>query len=155
MGVSTKLKGDVAEQSVTLIALKHGWEVLHPVGDRLPYDLVLAPNAGCFVRIQVKAAYLSGGAYVIESRKCKTNRVHSRHESYVPGAFDFAIGHIAETEQYFVFPISVFLEYAGQITLYRKDSKTKKLPRAKEYEGRWDLLEDFVKPSAQVLPLVG
>ncbi|MEL6924208.1 MAG: group I intron-associated PD-(D/E)XK endonuclease [Bacteroidota bacterium] len=39
--MDTKLKGDIAEQSVMLYALKQGWGVLNPIGDRLPYDLVL------------------------------------------------------------------------------------------------------------------
>ncbi|MEJ2720029.1 MAG: group I intron-associated PD-(D/E)XK endonuclease, partial [bacterium] len=38
--MNTKLKGDVAEQAAVLKALKQGWGVLKPVGDRLPYDLV-------------------------------------------------------------------------------------------------------------------
>lgn len=37
----TKQKGDIAEQAVTLFALRQGWGVLNPIGDRLPYDLVL------------------------------------------------------------------------------------------------------------------
>jgi len=38
--MDTKLKGDIAEQTAILQALKRGWGVLKPVGDRLPYDLV-------------------------------------------------------------------------------------------------------------------
>ncbi len=38
--MNTKQKGDIAEQAAILQALKRGWGVLHPVGDRLPYDLV-------------------------------------------------------------------------------------------------------------------
>jgi hypothetical protein len=38
--MDTKLKGDIAEQAVVLYALKQGWGVLRPVGDRLAYDLV-------------------------------------------------------------------------------------------------------------------
>jgi PD-(D/E)XK endonuclease len=34
--MDTKLKGDIAEQAVILNALKQGWGVLKPVGDRLP-----------------------------------------------------------------------------------------------------------------------
>jgi len=36
----TKLKGDVAEQAVILKALKQGWGVSVPIGDRHTYDLV-------------------------------------------------------------------------------------------------------------------
>ncbi len=41
MNTDTKLKGDIAEQAVIYNALKKGWGVLKPIGDRLPYDLVL------------------------------------------------------------------------------------------------------------------
>jgi hypothetical protein len=43
--MDTKLKGDVAEQAATLYALKRGWGVLKPIGDRLPYDLVFDVNS--------------------------------------------------------------------------------------------------------------
>jgi hypothetical protein len=38
--LSTKLKGDITEQAAILHALKRGWGVLKPIGDRLSYDLV-------------------------------------------------------------------------------------------------------------------
>ena len=38
--MSTRLNGDIAEQAAILHALKRGWGILKPVGDRLPYDLV-------------------------------------------------------------------------------------------------------------------
>jgi len=50
--MSTKLRGDIAEQAAVLHALKRGWGVLRPVGDRLPYDLVF-DIAGALVKIQV------------------------------------------------------------------------------------------------------
>lgn len=42
--MTTKKKGDVAEQAVILEGLKRGWGVLTPIGDRLPYDLVFDIN---------------------------------------------------------------------------------------------------------------
>ncbi len=53
--MDTKLKGDIAEQAVILFALKQGWGVLQPVGDRLPYDLVLDVE-GRLIKVQVKCA---------------------------------------------------------------------------------------------------
>jgi hypothetical protein len=38
--MSTKLKGDIAEQAVILRLLELGWGVSKPIGDRLPYDLI-------------------------------------------------------------------------------------------------------------------
>lgn len=54
--MDTKLKGDIAEQSVALYALKQGWGVLKPLGDRLPYDLVFDVGKSLF-KIQVKSAW--------------------------------------------------------------------------------------------------
>ena len=34
--MDTKLKGDIAEQAAVIEALRRGWGVLRPVGDRLP-----------------------------------------------------------------------------------------------------------------------
>jgi len=38
--MSTKLKGDIAEQAAILRLLELGWGVAKPLGDRLPYDLI-------------------------------------------------------------------------------------------------------------------
>ena len=56
-GMNTKQKGDIAEQAAILKALKRGWGVLHPVGDRLPYDLVF-DLGGSLAKIQVKTAWV-------------------------------------------------------------------------------------------------
>jgi PD-(D/E)XK endonuclease len=55
--MDTKIRGDIAEQAAVLHALKRGWGVLKPVGDRLPYDLVFDLN-GTLLKIQVKYAWL-------------------------------------------------------------------------------------------------
>jgi hypothetical protein len=54
--MDTKLKGDIAEQAAILHALKFGWGVLKPVGDRLPYDLVFDVG-GTLVKVQVFINY--------------------------------------------------------------------------------------------------
>ncbi|WP_222845834.1 group I intron-associated PD-(D/E)XK endonuclease [Flavilitoribacter nigricans] len=72
MEIDTKLKGDIAEQAVVLTALEKGWGVLQPVGDRLPYDLVL-DIAGRLLRIQVKAAWWDEKKenYVVDNRRTR------------------------------------------------------------------------------------
>ncbi len=73
--MDTKLKGDITEQATLVQALKRGWGVLKPVGDRLPYDLVFDVE-GVLVKVQVKAAWLhqTSGNYVVDNRRTKTNR---------------------------------------------------------------------------------
>jgi len=48
--MDTKLKADIAEYAVVTALLKRGFRVLKPIGDRLPYDLVLDVN-GKLLRI--------------------------------------------------------------------------------------------------------
>lgn len=68
--MNTKLRGDIAEQAATLHALKRGWGVLRPVGDRLSYDLVFDVE-GTLVKVQVKYAWFdrSRGNYVADNRR--------------------------------------------------------------------------------------
>jgi hypothetical protein len=90
--VSTKLTGDIAEQAAVLEALKRGWGVLKPVGDRLPYDLVFDVN-GVLVKIQVKHAWFDEGRgnFVVDNRRTKTNRRVMVREVYKPSDFEFAL----------------------------------------------------------------
>ncbi len=39
--MNTKQKGDIAEQAAILKFLELGYGVAKPIGDRLPYDLIL------------------------------------------------------------------------------------------------------------------
>ncbi len=90
--MNTKSKGDIAEQAAILHALKRGWGVLNPVGDRLPYDLVFDVK-GTLVKIQVKAAwfYEAAGNYVVDTRRTKTNRRVMVRKTYTAADFDFAL----------------------------------------------------------------
>ena len=93
--MSTKLKGDLAEQAAILGALKRGWGVLKPVGDRLPYDLVFDVN-GSLIRIQVKYAWFDHrtGNYVVDNRRTKTNRRKMVRAPYTENDFDFALVYV-------------------------------------------------------------
>ncbi|WP_242045486.1 MULTISPECIES: group I intron-associated PD-(D/E)XK endonuclease [unclassified Calothrix] len=73
--MDTKLKGDIAEQAAVLHALKRGWGVLKPIGDRLPYDLAFDIE-GTVIKIQVKYAWFDqpSSNYVVDNRRTKTNR---------------------------------------------------------------------------------
>lgn len=48
-----KLKGDIGETAITLKLLRAGLNVFKPVGDRLPYDLLVEKD-GTYKRIQCK-----------------------------------------------------------------------------------------------------
>jgi len=141
--VDTKLKGDVAEQAAILQALKRGWGVLKAIGDRLPYDLVFDVG-GTLVKIQVKAAwyYEPAASFLTDNRRTKTNRRIMVRQAYRPADFDFALVHVEELGLFYVFPVEVFIAYAGQIYLVESDKRQRK-PRSAEYREAWDLISNW------------
>ena len=140
--MDTKLKGDIAEQSTIVQALKRGWGVLQPVGDRLPYDLVFDIGTQ-LVKIQVKAAWLnqSSGNYVIDNRRTKTNRRQMLRSPYQASDFDFAIAYIDDLDVFYIFPAEVFISYGSEIHLVETEKRQRK-PRSAAYRQRWDLIHD-------------
>jgi hypothetical protein len=138
--MNTKLKGDIAEQAAVLQALKHGWGVLKPIGDRLPYDLVFDVQ-GTLVKVQVKAAWFSeaAGNYVIDNRRTKTNRRFMVREAYKPSDFDFALVYLSNVDLFYIFPVDVFIGYGSEIHLVEADKRQRK-PRSAEYRGAWELI---------------
>ena len=140
--MDTKLKGDIAEIEVQLKALKLGWDVLTPVGDRLPYDLVFVVNE-IFVKIQVKSSWFSekDGVYLVDVRRTKTNRREMKREKYSDNDFDFAILFISDLNIFYVLPVNEFNSYAGAITLQEGVSRQRK-SKSHVYREAWDLIEN-------------
>ena len=141
--MSTKLKGDLAEQAASLKALELGWEVLRPLGDRLPYDLVLDVE-GRLVKVQVKAAYLEAksGNYVVDTRRTKTNRRVMVRARYAAADFDFAVCYIDDLRVFHVFPITVFMSYASGISLV-EDAGRQRAARARPFRDAWQQIADW------------
>lgn len=138
--MDTKLRGDIAEQAAILHALKRGWGVLKPIGDRLPYDLVFDIQSN-LIRIQVKSAWFDApsGNYVIDNRRTKTNRRQMLRESYGATDFDFALAYIEAIDLFYVFPIEVFIQYGSEIHLVETEKRQRK-PRSTEYRDAWMLM---------------
>ncbi len=141
--LNTKQKGDIAEQAAILQALRRGWGVLHPVGDRLPYDLVF-DLGGCLVKIQVKTAWLDEGSgnYMMDTRRTKTNRRIMLRDSYRPADFDFALVYLAEVDLFYVIPVDVFLSYKSGISLVEAARRQRK-PRSAGYRDAWGLIVEW------------
>ena len=141
--MSTKLKGDLAEQAAVLHALKQGWGVLKPVGDRLPYDLVFDVE-GSLVRIQVKYAWFDQKTenYVVDNRRTKTNRREMLREPYTIADFDFALAFIEDLDVFYVFPVEVFISYGSGIHLVETDRRQRK-PLSANYREAWKLIADW------------
>ena len=138
--MDTKLRGDLAEQAAVFQALKHGWGVLKPVGDRFPYDLVFDVD-GVLVKIQVKYAWFDRKTenYVVDNRRTKTNRRIMIRERYGETDFDFALVYLENLDLFYVFPVSVFISYASGIHLVETDKRQRK-PRSAEYRDAWQLI---------------
>lgn len=137
----TKLIGDIAEQATILQALKNGWNVLRPVGDRLPYDMVFE-ILGKFVKIQVKAAWFETRTsnYIVDTRRTKTNRKQMLRDKYDYSDFDFAVVFLADLGVFYVFPVSDFISYGSQITIVESHKRQRK-PKSADYRNAWELIK--------------
>ena len=138
--MNTKLRGDIAEQAAILQALKHGRGVLHPVGDRLSYDLVFDVE-GTLVKVQVKCAWFDDSRqnYVVDNRRTKTNRRSMVRGEYRPSDFDFALAYIPDLDMFYVFPVDVFISYASEIHMVEANKRQRK-PHSANYRDAWDLI---------------
>ncbi|BAY31454.1 putative endonuclease [Nostoc carneum NIES-2107] len=138
--MDTKLKGDIAEQAAILHALKRGWGVLKPVGDRLPYDLAFDIE-GTVLKIQVKYAWFDQPSlnYVVDNRRTKTNRRFMRREAYQTADFDFALVYIEKLDIFYIFPVDVFIGYGSEIHLVETEKRQRK-PRSAQYREAWELI---------------
>ena len=141
--MSTKLTGDITEQAAVFHALKRGWGVLKPVGDRLPYDLVFDVR-GTLVKVQVKTAWFdeARGNYVVDNRRTKTNRRVMVREVYTPSDFDFALAYLPDRDLFYVFPVAVFISYASEIHLVEAGKRQRK-PRSAAYRDAWALIQQW------------
>ena len=138
--MSTKLKGDIAEQAAVLHALKRGWEVLKPIGDRSPCDLIFGVN-GNFIKVQVKSAWYDRKRlnYVVDNRRTKTNRRQMVRSKYEPSDFDFALVYLEDLDLFYIFPVDVFISYSSEIHLVEADKRQRK-PQSAKYRDAWHLI---------------
>lgn len=136
--MDTKLKADIAESAVITELLKRRFNVLKPIGDRLPYDLAIVLDKS-LIKIQVKSAWFYRGAYKIDTRRTKTNRRNMVRKHYSDNDFDFAIIYIQDLSLFYIMPQAVFANYKSEITLV-ETAKRQRKPKSAEYRERWDLL---------------
>lgn len=151
--MDTKLKGDIAEQAAVLHALKRGWGVLKPVGDRLPYDLAFDVE-GTLIKIQVKYAWFDepSSNYVVDNRRTKTNRRLMLREAYKASDFDFALVYVETLDLFYVFPVDVFIGYGSEIHLVEAEKRQRK-PRSAKYRDAWDFILEAAVCKENVVPV--
>ncbi len=139
--MDTKLKADIAENAVTLALLKQGRRVLKPIGDRLPYDLVIE-NGGRFIKLQVKYAWRRRDVYIVDNRRTRTNRRAMVRALYRCEDFDYAILFIESLDIYYVMPVSIFISYKSEITLSGNNPRQRKSQLVSDaYFAAWHLLD--------------
>ena len=145
--MSTKLKGDIAEQAAVIRMLELGWGVAKPIGDRLPYDLI-ADVSGKLVKLQVKCAWFDSAHqyFVIDVRRTKTNRRVMFRELYTAQDFDFALVYIPNTKIFYVFPVDVFIAYGSSLTLVDADLKRQRKPKSANYHEAFELISQWAVP---------
>jgi len=141
--MDTKLKGDIAEEAAALKALRSGWGVLKPVGDRLAYDLVFDVS-GTLVRVQVKHAWFDQKTrnFVTDNRRTKTNRRRMVRSNYSASDFDFALLYVEVADVFYVFPSSVFIGYRSGVHLVEAEKRQRR-PRSAEYRDAWNLIPQW------------
>ena len=141
--MDTKLKADIAESAVITELLSRGHKVLRPVGDRLPYDLVIDTN-GQFIRIQGKTAWHNElkCMYIVDNGRTRTNRRFMKRSLSANDDFDFAIFYVQEKQVFYIMPVEIFTSYASSIAIVEGE-KRQRPPKSIEYRERWTLLEEF------------
>ena len=135
--MDTKLKSDIAESAVSTELLSRGFNVLKPVGDRLPYDIAVDVNSN-LIRIQVKHAWYNkkDKAYIVDVRRTKTNRRRMVRKKYDNNDFDFVVVFIGEKRIFYVIPSAVFNSFASSIS-FVEDPKRQRSPVSDQYRENW------------------
>lgn len=146
--MDTKLKADIAESSAITALLKREFNVLKPVGDRLPYDLAVDID-GKLIKLQVKSAWSRNDVYIVDSRRTKTNRHLMLRQRYSNKDFDFALLYIEDLDLFFVMPVDVFNSYKSEITLI-VGKETQRDLKSSKYLENWDLLSKWADQSAMI-----
>jgi len=94
------------------------------------------------LRMQVKSAWIDKhGNHIVDNRRPKTNRRRILKKTYQLGDFDYALAYLQEYDLFYVFPIGVFVGYAGAISMV-EDSKRQRKPKSAIYRDAWHLILD-------------
>lgn len=135
MTANASLIGITSEFVVTTESLKRGYNVLHPVGGFLAYDLVLDINK-ILIKVQVKTASKNGKRFCCTTCRMINNKYRSGQEKYNIGDFDFAAVVVKDTSIFLV-PFTVFTASSSFNIPVVGGGKNE------QYRSAWHLLEEF------------
>jgi len=100
-GFTTKQIGDYSEASFVAWCLRYGAGVSIPIGDRLPYD-VIVDVLGTLIRVQVKTAYQrSEDTFSINLASVSTKDGEVVHNTY-EGKVDAIVAYNLSSDKFYV-----------------------------------------------------
>jgi len=137
MSIQTQI-GLVSEHNVIAQCFARGYGVLQPIGNYLPYDLILDVNS-TLIKVQIKTLWKdnrgSSGSYICKSCKAGGYRSQKKYVlQYKLSDFDFGICYNRDTGDMSIVPTVVFIK-VGTFTASRPENAI--------YLNAWHLLEEF------------
>jgi hypothetical protein len=118
--MNTKEKGDVGVGQAISYYTIDGIEVLLPIGDKKPYDIVIDRD-GSLHKIQIKysASRNKAGNFKVDLRTTGGNQSFYTTKKYNDGDFDFCFIYTSEGSIYEI-PYDVLPEKKNSVTLSNK-----------------------------------
>lgn len=143
--INTKQIGDISESMVTTELLKHGYSVLKPIGDRLPYDLAIDVD-GQLIRFQIRTAWYNepNDSYMGNVRCARTNRKNYSFKLHNYEKMDFFIYVIQSLEKFYVVPVSVMRLFKSGVYLIPHRPRRKTPLSLEAYCGNWELIKNLL-----------
>ena len=100
--MKSKEKGDIAVAKAISYYMQTGYEVLLPIGDKRPYDLVFEDTQGILIKVQCKYTSHKSeyGIYQVPLRVMGGNRSYNTAKSYDKKDFDILFVYTSDRSMY-------------------------------------------------------
>lgn len=95
-----KAKGELTEQKVITRLMELGYKISKPIGDNLPYDIILDKNKQ-LIRCQIKTGKRKNGIIRFNSCKCRINTKGS-YRTYYVNLMDYFIIYCYENNNFYM-----------------------------------------------------
>lgn len=140
IALAPKRRGELAEIIFTLKAATMGLAVSKPLGDSLPYDVVIE-SGHRMLRIQVKSSFSSNrAAYCI----ALAPHLKTGYHVYTPEEIDFLVAYVVCHDSWYIIPANALGTYQS-VRLYPAGSK-RKAGRFEEFREAWHLITGVEPP---------
>lgn len=122
--MKTKDKGNIGEAKVAADLLSRGYSIAHPVGDNLPFDLVLFTETFDFKKIQVKYSKARPGGH-LEFKTISTTENTKRRfiRRYSPGQVDIFAIYCPDTDEVYYVPAEEVIAHSSSFRLKIGEAK--------------------------------